>query len=64
MERYEHYIYMVLFLILNNELRHFGICNDDLLFPSNNPIFFPALDCYLQKIFAVCLKISLRCHEQ
>jgi hypothetical protein len=49
MERWEHYIYMALFLIVNNELRHFGICNDDLLFPSSNQIFFRALDCYLQK---------------
>jgi hypothetical protein len=43
------HIYMALFLIVNNELRHFGICNDDLLFPSSNQIFFHALDCYLQK---------------
>jgi hypothetical protein len=41
-----HYIYMVLLFILN-ELRHFGICNDDLLFPTNNSILFPALHCYL-----------------
>jgi len=40
---------MVLFLIVNNELRHFGTCNDDLLFPSNNQIFFYALHCYVPK---------------
>jgi hypothetical protein len=49
MEWWEHYIYMVLFLIVNNELRHFGTCNDDLLFPSNNQIFFYALHCYVPK---------------
>ena len=35
-----HYIYMVLFCILN-ELKNFGMCNDDLLFPANSP--FPRL---------------------
>ena len=38
----DHYIYMVLFGILS-ELSHFGICNDGLLHPANNPILFPAL---------------------
>jgi len=38
----DHYIYMVVFGILN-ELSHFGICSDGLLHPANNPILFPAV---------------------
>ena len=51
-----HYICMVLFCILN-ELKHFGICNDDLLLPDNNPILFPALHCYLQKLLRFNIKV-------
>jgi hypothetical protein len=42
---------VILFML--NELRHLGICNDDLLFPTNNPFLFPALHCYLQIFFAL-----------
>ena len=51
-----HYICMVLFCILN-ELKHFGICNDDLLLPDNNPILFPTLHCYLQKLLRFNIKV-------
>ena len=50
------YIYMALLSILN-ELKHFGICNDDLLFPANNPILFPALPWYLEKLLQFNIKV-------
>jgi hypothetical protein len=52
-----HYIYMV-FLCILNELRHFGICNDDLLFSANNPILFLALRWYLEKLLQFNINIS------
>ena len=51
-----HYICMFLCCILN-ELNHFAICNDDLLLPDNNPILFPALHCYLQKLLRFNIKV-------
>ena len=51
-----NYICMVLFCILN-EPKHFGICNDGLLLPDNNPILFLALHCYLQKLLRFNIKV-------
>jgi hypothetical protein len=41
MESYEQLHICAPFFILN-ELRQFGICNDEPPFPANNPILFPS----------------------
>lgn len=52
-----------------DELKHFGICNNEQFFPHNNPVFFRVLHCYLQitmlsKLYAfvqLCYYTTLLC---